>query len=414
MAGKLTSGVRGRCGLSAQVASVIGIALVAFACAGGAGTAAAASKHNASAASAGTTTKTRGPVAGIGSPAKVLKDAIKGFYTHPPTTGPKAVKGKDVWVISCGQASESCSTPSDAEMAAGKAIGWHMHLFDTQLNPTKFPVGVSTAIADGAQGIITNAVTCDMAEGPLRQAKAAGIATAAFSSFDCTDPNINAGKPVYDTYAKFNKFTTPAKVMEEWGAAKAAWIINATHKKARVIDLLTPSFLVLRYAQVGFAHEMAKCKTCKVVDNVTIPITTLLTSGAAQKLSTALQKYPTANSLNVPNDAAFTEYVNTVMKQIPRPGMKVMGGECFPPNLAEIRTHGAESACDAFPEVWWAWGTVDELNRQFAHPGSKPVLEGLGTQLVTPHHNLPATSAWEPKGVNFKADYKKLWKTGKS
>jgi len=353
-------------------------------------------------------------VAGVGTPAKILAQDTKGTFTHPPTTGPKAVKGKDVWVISCGQASLSCSTPADAIMAAGKLLGWKMHLYDAQLNPTNYPVGISQAIADGAQGIVAIAVTCNMAEAPLRQAKADGIMTASFSSFDCTDPLIHAGKPVYDTYAVYAKYNTPAKVMEAWGAAKAAWIIGATHGKAKVIDITTPTFLVLRYADIGFRAEMAKCKACKIVDSSSIAISTLTGTGAKQKLSTALQQYPTANALNVPNDAAFTEYANTALKAVSRPHLEVAGGECFPANVAEIRNGGPEDACDAFPEQWWGYATADELNRQFAHPGSAPVNEGLGNQVVDKAHNLPSSGPWVPKGVNYIADYKKLWRTGKS
>jgi len=406
--------VRGR-SLLMPVAVGVVFALAVSACSSSSTTSSAAKSSSSTTSSSGnTTTTSSSTVAGVGTPTTVLAQVYKGTFTQPPTTGPKAVTGKDVWVISCGQASLSCSTPANAIMQAGAVLGWKMHLYDAQLNPTNYPVGISQAIADGAQGIVAIAVTCNMAEAPLRQAKAAGIATASFSSFDCTDPNIHAGAPVYDTYAKYAKYNTPAKVMEAWGAAKAAWIIGATKGKAKVIDITTPTFLVLRYADIGFRAEMKQCKGCTIVDSPSIAISTLTGTGATQKLSTALQQYPTANALNVPNDAAFTEYANTVLKQVSRPSLKVAGGECFPQNIAEIRSGGPEDACDAFPEVWWGYATADELNRQFAQPGSAPVNEGLGTQLVDRTHNLPASGPWVPKGVTYIADYTKLWQTGKS
>jgi hypothetical protein len=51
---------------------------------------------------------------------------------------------------------------------------------------------------------------------------------------------------------------------------------------------------------------------------------------------------------------------------------------------------------------------MDELNRQFASPGSAPVNEGLGFDIVDATHNLPSGDTWSSP-YNFEADYEKIW-----
>src|ERR1700751_1726916 len=51
---------------------------------------------------------------------KALQADYKGDFTAPPTTAPPHKKGVNLWIISCGQASEGCSQPvANAKEAAG-------------------------------------------------------------------------------------------------------------------------------------------------------------------------------------------------------------------------------------------------------------------------------------------------------
>jgi ribose transport system substrate-binding protein len=335
----------------------------------------------------------------------------KGSYTAPPTSGPRAEKGKNVWIISCGQASESCSVPADAAQQAGKMLGWKVTLFDAQLNPANYTIGIDKAIAAGAQGLMLIAVDCDLADAALKQAHAAGIKIVGFFSYDCNDPAINSGSPLFSTQVLFNGYSNLDDVMRAWGAMKAAWVIEHTHGHAKVIDITVPSFLVLKYLDEGFTEEMATCRGCSIVDHLSISESDLFGSAAGQKLAAALQKYPGANALHVPNDAMFAEFANADLKAAGRKNLLVIGGECFAPNIAEIRSGGPEDACNALPQQWTAFAAMDELNRQFAAPGSAPVDEGEGFQLVDGTHNLPATGGWVPT-VNFVADYQRVWDAG--
>ena len=78
------------------------------------------------------------PSAGASSPTaqQLLTQGYAGAFQPPPTTGPKAVGGKTVWFISCGQAYIACVESSDAFKAAGTALGWKVTIVDGKATPS--------------------------------------------------------------------------------------------------------------------------------------------------------------------------------------------------------------------------------------------------------------------------------------
>ena len=83
-----------------------------------------------------------------------------------PSSRP-AAKNKFIVVISSGQASISSQVPSDAAVAAAKALGWKVVLYDAKLNPSNYSPLIRQAIAAGAQGIISDAIDCQAAKSAL-------------------------------------------------------------------------------------------------------------------------------------------------------------------------------------------------------------------------------------------------------
>lgn len=344
---------------------------------------------------------------GQGEPsATLLAEGYKGTFSTPPTTGPRAAAGKTVWVISCGQVSTSCSTFANAAMEAGKAAGWTMHLYDAQLNPVNYTTGINQAIAAGAKGIVTTAVDCSLASAALTQAKNSGIKTVGFVSFDCNDPLKPTGPAVYSTFIKYHNIDTAGGVYETWSQLRAAWIIAATNGKAKLINTSEPGFLISEHVTKGMEQEMKTCTGCSIVDVQLSPAT--ITSGKAQtQLQSALLQHQDTNAIAFLNDGFLPRFGEAAIKSVGR-DLNVMGGECLDAAVNEIRTGGTEDACVAWSSEWAAWAAVDELNRQFVVPGSAPVDEGLGFQVVDKTHNLPATGGYEVS-VDFQSAYKKVW-----
>lgn len=338
----------------------------------------------------------------------LVQAAYKGTFTAPPAEGPKAQKGKRVTIVSCGESISSCSVPAAAMKEAGQSLGWQVNIFDGRAEPTNYANGIREAIAAGVDGIIGIATDCDKVGAPLREAQAKGIAVMGYSAFDCNDPAVESGDPVFSSRVLFQGFENMGDYREEWGRRKAEWVIDATGGKAKVLLVNVPGNNLHGTAIEGFKKQLAECSTCSIVGTVDIPVADTTKPVAAQKLEAALLKHADADVLVVPNDAAFAAYASSALNSVPR-DLKVMGGECFAENLDMIRSGGPQNACVALPQEWQAWAVVDQMNRYFADPKAKPVDQGLGFQLVDADHNMPESGGWKPGTVDYKAAYKRVW-----
>jgi ribose transport system substrate-binding protein len=89
----------------------------------------------------------------------------------------------------------------------------------------------------------------------------------------------------------------------------------------------------------------------------------------------------------------------------PKGKYKVMGGEGFQPELADIQA-GTVTAAMAISSTWTGWASVDTMNSLLTHKPVEP--SGIGWQLIDETHNMPANAEYEPK-VNFEAEYLKAW-----
>lgn len=338
-----------------------------------------------------------------------LKALYRGTLKSPSTASRPAVKGKKIVVISSGQSSISSSVPVNAAVAAAKAIGWQVNVYDEQLNPANAPGLMRQAISSGADGIILDATDCPTVKGPLQEAKARGILVVGIYSFDCNDPAFGAGgKPLFSGNINYGVATGRAidKFTESYGAAQADAMIAATGGKAQVIYFNDPEFVVLKYTGQGFLNEIAKCHGCKVVDKVQFTGTEL-GSTLQQKAATALLQHPEANAVKSPYTAATILGIAPAVAQSGRVGqIYVMGGEGFQPELDLMRAHQGVNAAMIAPSDWTGWAAIDTMNSLFRH--AKPAYSGLGWQLVDTQHNLPASGPFVPS-INYKAIYEKAW-----
>ena len=360
-------------------------------------------------ASAGTTVPLSNPFGykyGYAAAKAELPKLYAGTSTAVNTTPRPAAKNKSVFIISAGQASISSSIPADAAQAAAQAAGWKATILDGKLEPSTYGGLVDQAIADGANGIILDAVDCNQVKGPLEQAKAKHIAVVPIYAYDCNDPTEDAGPALFSAVPNTNNL--PDKDLgafaESYGRGQADYVIAASKNKARVLVLNDPEFTVLKYTTAGFDDQIAHSGGSKVVATLNF-LAADLGSKLQQEIQAELLKYPSINWIKSPYTYATELGVVPALASQPKGKYDVMGGEGFQPELAGIAS-GSVTGAMAISSEWVAWAAVDAMNSVFTHRPTYP--SGIGWELVDKAHNLPANGELVPK-VNFEAAYEKAW-----
>jgi ribose transport system substrate-binding protein len=335
-----------------------------------------------------------------------LPKLYAGTNTAVNTTHRPAAKNKTVFIISSGQASISSSIPSDAAMAAAQAIGWKVTILDGKLEPSTYGGLVDQAVAEGANGIILDAIDCDQVKGPLEQAKAKHIVVVPIYAYDCNDPTEQAGPPLYSAVVNTDNITDKnlGAFAESYGRGQADYVIAKSQNKARVLVLNDTEFTILKYTAAGFDDQIAHSGGSKVVATLNF-LSADLGSKLQQEIQAELLKYPSINWIKSPYTYATELGVVPALASQPKGKYNVMGGEGFQPELADISA-GTVTAAMAISSQWVGWAAIDAMNSVFTH---KPVYpSGIGWELVDATHNLPANDNLVPK-QNFEAAYEKAW-----
>jgi ribose transport system substrate-binding protein len=355
------------------------------------------------AAAAGTTTTTADPLAA--AQAAVAK-AEQSTNTDVDPTPRAAVKGKHLVVISQGQASPSSQIPSDGAVAAAKALGWQVDLYDAKLQPGQYPTLIRQAIAAGADAIVDDAGDCQGSQQALQEAKAKGILVVAIYAYDCNDSKGGGGSDALFSGAISYGTRAPDidKYAELYGGNQADYIIAASHNTAKIIAIHDPEFVVLDWTLQGFKDTIAASGGSQIVDTLSVTTSDITSGKLVPKIQAELLRFPDATWIKSP----YT-YI-TQLGIVPALGAKagqinVMGGEGFHTELDFLR-QGKITAVNVISSEWEGWAAVDTLNSLFRK--EKPVDSGIGFTLTDKSHNLPASGDYVPT-IDFKTEFKKAW-----
>jgi ribose transport system substrate-binding protein len=338
--------------------------------------------------------------------AKVAK-YYKGTYTQPPSSAPKAPAGKNVWLISAGQAETVVSNDIQGASDAAKMLGWKPTIFDGKFEPNRYAEGIREAIANKADGIVMVLIDCDLVKGPLQQARAAGIKVVGVEAFDCNETSPGA-QSLFSASLPYVEGTYNNWI-ENYGRAQADWLIAHTNGKASVVYPKTDEVKGFTVIREGAEKELAKCSGCEF--HTYNFRQTDLGPQVRTETQQALLRYPNANSIILPYDSLVTGGVAAAISSSGRK-ITVVGAEGESANIEIIRKgEVGDSAGVGIPTRYEGFGGIDTLLRVFV--GQKPVSEGIGLQLFDREHNLPpAGSTYEPP-VAFEAAYEKAWGVSK-
>lgn len=332
--------------------------------------------------------------------------AYKGLYTKPTAGGPKAQKGKNIWVVPCSSALFGCSQPAASIQQAAKVLDWKVTIADGKASPAGYSAAINQAVAAHADGIITIAIDCPAAKSALQKAKNAKIPTVGVFDYDCNDPKAGGGPSLYS--ATINSNGTPAQFGAQWGKLKADYAIAATKGKAQAVVITHSDFIVTQYEDAAYKAEFAKCSGCKILKIVDITGQQLGNpTQTGQTVATALQQYPNANVLDAPDDTTTAEITQAVTAAH-RSNLVVVAGEGYPTTLAAIKK-GVVTAAAGVPGGWLGWEGADAMNRVLAGQPKIPN-QGASFQMIDKTHGLPASTS-EPftPTIDYTAAFTANW-----
>ena len=339
---------------------------------------------------------------------QVLAKGYAGDYDLPPSTGPKAVRGKNVWYISCGQAFAACANMSKAFQAAGKILGWNVSVKDGAASPNTAASIIRQALAAKVDGVALVAYDCPGIKSALLQAKAAKVPVVTFNSLDCNDPAFG-GKRLFTASLNERGSSNQADLNYNWNKARADFTVAKWGCKGKLLQIGESSQRIHYYMVQGFKNEMkARCPNRTVVQ---MPFTfSQVPVQFGQNVKAALLKNPDAAVLSEDTDALMFLGLETALKQAAPKNMYVAGAEGLPQNIPLIRS-GVQDSATYFPFEWFLWGLADTLNRIFAgdNPATLPS-EGGGWQFIDKTHNLPPAGKVFHPSVKFEQIYTKVWR----
>ncbi|WP_272474990.1 sugar ABC transporter substrate-binding protein [Baekduia alba] len=346
----------------------------------------------------GGSTSTTGSSDGAAASATLAK-YYKGVFEKPPTSVPAPVRGKNVWMISCGQKFPVCTQVSDEFEAAAKLLGWKVTVFDSAGDPTKATAGIRQAVAAKADGIATVAFDCATIKGGLLAAKSAGIPTVNYVGVDCPDtPEFSASVNIMGSQ-KITDFTAKR------GEA-AADFTNGLLKQRGV-----HSGKVLMVQQVEQEHHKAywnayeaKLKSlCPSCDLVRVRFTNAqVPNPAVQIWKTAITANPDAKAVAFNSDAYITLGLGSALNAVKSRGMVVC---CGSGEDVKWLRDGTVTAMEYWPYGYDTWSMADQLNQLLSGVKAADLPnEGGGFVVADATHNLPASA----DAIQVPFDYRKL------
>lgn len=342
-----------------------------------------------------------------GGEAKELEKLYAGEWTLPPTSGPAAQKGKDVWFISCGQAFENCAKAASAFEEAGTALGWDVNVVDGEANPSKANDLIKQAVAAKADGIASIAWDCPTIKSGLLAAKAANIPTVNFGGFDCNFEAFGGGEPLFTKTENALGGPSFETYIDAYETARANAMLALTGGgDEKILQLEEQSLTNSQVKSAAFKAEVEKeCPDCQLVpvkwQYAQVP------AEATQIWKSAIQQNPDASVLVTSSDDIMNLGLRSAIQQSGNRELFVMGAEAPPPNQELIR-EGFESAALAIPPgfAWQMWGEADTLNRVFAKSDEFPD-EGGGWVLLDKSH-VPAEGE-EIKTPDYQGAFETIW-----
>jgi ribose transport system substrate-binding protein len=300
--------------------------------------------------------------------------------------------GKKVVFISCGVA--ACEAQGDIIKQGAADLGWTATTIGTDGSPEQLQNAFETALRQGADAIILNAVNRASVSKQLEKAKQEGVAFVTSSSVDKTGDGILANVAGTDNSAKI-------------GENMAAQIVADSKGKANTLYVNISAFQILQALGDQFKSSYAQyCSSCQYA-SLDIPITSL-GKDAPDRIVSYLRSHPQVNYVVLSVSNALGSGLPAALRAAGLADkVKIVGQSGDSQTFQDLQ---AKSFNSIVPYDYYTvdYLMLDALARHFAGAPAQNALPPLW--IVTPE-NMPAeaTKGLFPVVPSYRDEFKKLW-----
>ena len=300
--------------------------------------------------------------------------------------------GKKVVFISCGV--EACQIQGDIIKQGAADLGWTAETIGTDGSPEQLQNAFKTALRQGADGVIINAVNRASVAKQIEQAKQQGVAFVTSASVDKPGDGILAN--VADVQNSGNI-----------GEHLAARIVADSNGKANTLYVNISAFQILKALGDQFASSYKKyCPGCEVA-SLDIPVTSL-GKDAPDRIVSYLRSHPQVNYVVLSVSNALGAGLPAALRAAGLADkVKIVGQSGDTQTFQDLQSKNINSVV---PYDYYTvdYLMLDALARHFA--GAPPQPANPPLWLVTPE-NMPAeaTKGLFPVVPTYRDEFKKLW-----
>lgn len=308
-----------------------------------------------------------------------------------PTSGPAAISGKKITIISCAQAS-NCAVDSAGALEAATAAGWTATIVDGKGDPAVYNAAIRTAVNSGADGVITIAIAPTLIRDGLRYAHERGV------------PVINGA----EIATKDDLFA--ASVDREFaaqGEQLGKWMIADSGGKAKAVLLRADEFEAVVIRQTNVKKAMDACSDCKVLDSVNLTVAQGSNPSYIQQLVQSLvARFGTEMTYIVAPYGTIDGLIVPALRAAGRSDIKVVG---YDGNQQQVQLcHVGQVGAVAVTMLTWSgWAAVDQLNRVLNK--SEPQPQNIPAFLAVKETCGTKGLADESYQLDFRNHYLSMW-----
>jgi ABC-type sugar transport system substrate-binding protein len=329
----------------------------------------------------------------------LAQSVVKKASTRPTTLtvtqpiGKTVPAGKKVVFISCGV--EACNVQGKIIAQGAKDLGWSASTIATDGSPEKLQGAFETAMRNGADAVILNAVNRASVAKQIAEAQKKGVAFVTC----CSTEKVGNGI-LYNT--------STADQNAEIGRDLAAQVVADSGGKADTLYVNISAFEILRSLGTAFEKSYKDyCPSCSM-DSIDIPLTAL-GKDAPDRIVSYLRSHPKVGYVALSVSDALGTGLPAALQAAGLGGKVKIVGQGASTQIYQYISGGQVQSVVPFDYYAVDYMMLDALARHFA---GAPIQQTAPPRWLLNKSVLPSTSDLFPVVKNYRSQFLKLWGKG--